>query len=195
VLLLAGALVPLLVLCGRRMPTDVGLGWLACALAPALGWLGLAGAFPALAGQARRWPQRAALGMLAYWWLRLAEPLLGRRLWLGEPAGTPAHALWEGSLSAAATHVLGPLLALGVLLGALLWGAGAALLPWLVRGRSALRDALAVGVWSAALALATPALDAGLVAHAARPEPLGLLLGATLGALAALAARAVRGPV
>jgi hypothetical protein len=194
-LLLAAALAPLLLLSGRRSSSDAGLAWLACALAPALGWLGLAGAFPALAGQARRWPERAALGALAYWWLRLAEPLLGRRLWLGEPAGTPAHAAWEGSLSAAATHVLGPLLVLGVLLGALLWAAAAALLPLFVRGRSALRDAFGAGAWAAALALATPALDAGLAGRAAQLEPRGLVVGAALAALVAVAARAVRGPV
>ncbi|HXP37224.1 MAG TPA: serine/threonine-protein kinase, partial [Solirubrobacteraceae bacterium] len=66
---------------GRRDRAGTG-GWLACVLAPALGVVGLAGAFPAIAGQAPRWRMRAALGALGYWWLALAEPLLERRLWL-----------------------------------------------------------------------------------------------------------------
>jgi eukaryotic-like serine/threonine-protein kinase len=157
--------------------------------------VGLAGTFPALAGQASRWRERAALGALGYWWLLLAEPVAGRELWLGEPSGTPARAAWESSLSLAGTHVLAPLLSTGVLLGALLWALGAAVLPWVVRGRSAVRDVVAVTVWAAALASATPALDAGLSPHAARADPRGLVLGAIVGALAAVAARALRGPV
>jgi eukaryotic-like serine/threonine-protein kinase len=194
-LLAFAALIPLLVLSGPRAAPRAGAGWLACALAPVLGLVGLAGTFPALAGQASRWRERAALGALGYWWLLLAEPVAGRELWLGEPSGTPARAAWESSLSLAGTHVLAPLLSTGVLLGALLWALGAAVLPWVVRGRSAVRDVVAVTVWAAALASATPALDAGLSPHAARADPRGLVLGAIVGALAAVAARALRGPV
>jgi eukaryotic-like serine/threonine-protein kinase len=194
-LLAFAALLALLVLPGERRGSRLGAGWLAAALAPVLGLAGLAGAFPAIAGQASRWHERAALGALGYWWLSLAEPLLGRRLWLAPPAGMPARAAWEGSLSLAATHVIGPMLDLGLLLGALLWAAGAAVLPWLVRGHSAVRDLLAVTVWSAAIVAAAPALDAGLSAHATYPSPRGAVLGAILGALFVLAARALRGPV
>ena len=189
-LLLAGALAPLLL-----MPRRTGPGWLACALAPALGAVGLAGAFPALAGQPRRWRSRAALGMLGYWWTALAQPLLGQRLWLAPAAGMPARSAWEGSLSVCAQHVIGPLLTLGVLLGAMLWALAGVCLPWLVRGRSALADLLAAAAWSAAILLAAPALDAGLAAGASRAEPRGAVLGAILGCVAAVAARAVRGPV
>jgi hypothetical protein len=194
-LLALAALLPLLVLPGERGPARLGAGWLACVLAPVLGLAGLAGAFPALAGQASQWRQRGALAALGYWWLALAEPLLGRDLWLREPAGTPARAAWEGSLSLTATHVIGPLLALGVLLGALLWGAGAVALPWIVRGRRAALDIVAVTVWSAAITAAAPALDAGLSAHVMHPGPRGAVLGAILGGVIALAARALRGPV
>lgn len=194
-LLALAALAPLLFVCGPRGASRAGVAWLACALAPALGYVGLAGAFPALAGQAARWRERAALAALGYWWLRLAEPLSGRTLWLGAAPGTPARGAWESSPSAAVGHVIGPLLVLGVLLGALLWAAAAALLPWLVRGRSAVRDALAASVWSAALVLAEPALDAGLHGHSSHPDPRGAILGAALGALAAVAARALRGAV
>jgi serine/threonine protein kinase len=194
-LLLFAALLPLALLPAQRGDARLGAGWLGCAMAPVLGLAGLAGAFPALAGQASRWRERAALAALGYWWLTLARPLLGRELWLSAPAGTPARAAWEGSLSLTAAHVIAPLLALGVLLGALLWGAGAAILPWIVRGRSAALDIVAVTVWSAAIAASAPELDAGLSAHAAHPTPHGAVLGAILGAVVAVAARALRGPV
>ena len=194
-LLAFAALLALLVLPGERHSSRLGAGWLVAALAPALGLAGLAGAFPAIAGQATRWRERAALAALGYWWLSLAEPLLERRLWLAPAAGTPARAAWEGSFSLTATHVIGPMLDLGLLLGALLWAAGAAVLPWLVRGRSAARDLLAVTVWTAAIVAAAPALGGGLSAHAAHPSPRGAVVGAILGALFVLAARALRGPV
>jgi eukaryotic-like serine/threonine-protein kinase len=160
-----------------------------------LGLAGLAGAFPAIAGQATRWRNRAALGALGYWWLTLAEPLLSRHLWLGEASRAPARAVWEGSLSSAAVHVVGPMLSLGVLLGAALWGAAAMLLPVLVRGRSAVFDVVAATMWSAAIAAAEPALDGGMPLGAAHASPRGAILGAVLGGVFVVAARALRGPV
>jgi eukaryotic-like serine/threonine-protein kinase len=191
------AVLPLLLLVRRP-----GLLWLAAGLAPLLGLAGLAGAFPAAAGQAARWRSRALLGALGYWWLRLAEPLLdtaGRRLWLGSPAGSGAGGgrslAWEHSLESAAVHALVPLLSVGLLCGAALWALAAVLLPWLVRGRSALFDALAGTLWAVVLAATAPLLDGGLTAHAGAPSPRGAVLGAALGAVLALAARALRGPV
>jgi hypothetical protein len=194
-LLALAALAPLLALSSALGTWRSGIGWLACILAPALGYVGLAGAFPALAGQASRWRERAALGALGFWWLRLAEPLLARKLWLGFPAGTPPRSVWEGAFGPAATHVIGPLLSTGALLGALLWAAGAVALPWLARGRSAVRDVVAVTIWASAIALAAPALDAGLSAGAAHPQPRGVVAGTIAGGLVAVAARALRGPV
>jgi hypothetical protein len=188
-LLALAAAAPLLAL-----PSRTGPGWLACLLAPVLGAAGLAGAFPAIAGQASRWRERATLAALGYWWLTLAEPLTGRRLWLGQAPGATPRITWEGSLVGAA-HLLGPLLALGVLLGAALWASGAIVLPWIVRGRSAALDVIAATTWSAALAAAAPMLDSGLSAHAAHPSPHGAVLGAILGAAIAVAARALRGPI
>jgi hypothetical protein len=176
------------------LPRRSGPGWLACALAPVLGLIGLAGAFPALAGQALRWRERAALAALGYWWLTLAEPLAGRRLWLGQPAGAPPRAAWEASLGGAA-HVLGPLLGVGLPLGAALWAGGAVVLPWILRGRSAALDVIAATTWSAALAATAPVLDYGLSAHATHPGPRGAVLGAILGGAIAVAARALRGPI
>ncbi len=194
-LLVLAALLPLLVVPGERRSSRLAGAWLAGVLAPALGLAGLAGAFPAIAGQSPRWRERAALAALGYWWLLLAEPLLARRLWLGEASGTPARGAWEGSLSLAAVHVIAPLLTLGVLLGTSLWALSSVVLPWLVRGRSAAFDLIAAVAWSAAILAATPLLDSGLSAHASHASPRGAVLGAILGTTLAVAARALRGPV
>ena len=189
-LLLSAAAAPLALL-----PRRCGPSWLAGGLAPVLGLAGLAGAFPAVAGQAASWRKRATLGALGYWWLTLAEPLLARDLWLGPAPGTPPRPVWEGSLSTAASHVLAPMLSFGVLLGALLWATGAVVLPWIVRGSVAALDVVAATMWSAAIVAATPMLDDGLSAAAIHALPRGAVLGAVLGGLVAVGARALRGPV
>ncbi len=194
-LLLAAALVPLAALPVGRRRTGTTPMWAVGGLAPVLGLAGLAGGYPALAGQAIRWRERAALGALGYWWLCLAEPLLARQLWLGPASQTPARGAWEGSLTLTATHVIAPLCTLGVAFGAALWALGALALPLLVRGRSAPLDVLTAGVWSVALVIAAPIFDSGLAAHGAHASPRGAILGALLGALIAVAARALRGPV
>jgi len=199
-LIAVAGLLPLLVLPGEERSSRVSAVWIACALAPVLGLVGLAGAFPAIAGQAARWRWRLVLGALGYWWLTLAEPLadsqsVARRLWLGAAPGTPAHGAWEGSIGTTASHVLDPMLSLGVLFGALLWAAGALALPWIVRGRSATLDVVAVVVWSSAIVAVAPALDAGLSAQLTHLSPRGAVLGAVVGGLVALAGRALRGPV
>jgi len=189
-LLVVLATAPLLAL-----PRRSGPGWMAAALAPALGAVGLAGAYPAVASQAARWRERALLGALGYWWLTLAEPLLGRTLWLGMRPGTPSAHAWEPSLQAASDHVVGPLLNVTVLLGAALWALAAAIEPLLVRGRSAAADIVAATVWSAALVATVPQLAAGHASYGAHPSPRGAVLGAVVGGIVAVAARALRGPV
>jgi serine/threonine protein kinase len=188
-LLLAGG-APLLAL-----PRRSGPGWLAAALAPALGLAGLAGAFPALAGQRAGWRARSALAALGFWWLALAEPLLTRRLWLGPPSPIPSRAAWEASFAAATTHVVGAVLTPELLLGAAVWALAAAILPLIVRGRSAALDAAAALAWTVALLAATPLLERALLAHGGAPSPRGALLGAVLGCALAICARALRGPV
>jgi hypothetical protein len=188
-LLAAAAAAPLIAL-----PRRSGPGWIAAALAPLLGLLGLAAAYPAIAGQASRWRSRAALAVLGYWWLALAEPLAGRRLWLGQTATTAPRGGWEASLGGGA-HVLGLAISTGLLLGAALWACGAVVLPWILRGGSAALDVVAATTWSAALAAAAPLLDSGLARHASHPQPRGIVLGAILGGAIAVAARALRGPI
>jgi eukaryotic-like serine/threonine-protein kinase len=194
-LLALAALAPLILLPVGRQAQGGSGGWLLCALAPLLGVIGLAGAFPAIAGQARRWRMRAAFAAVGYWWLTLAEPLLAHRLWLGPATNTPPRDVWEGSLNATAVHVIGPLLSLGVLLGAASWALGAVLLALIVRGRNAAVDVIAVSVWSAALAVATPLLVSSAQGHAVQVNPRGAVLGAVLGGAVAVGARALRGPV
>jgi eukaryotic-like serine/threonine-protein kinase len=195
-LLLLAAVVPALLLLGPRP----GFAWLSAGLAPVFGLVGLAGVYPALAGQAGGWQRRALLGAFGYWWLTLATALVaggssGARLWLAPPAGLPQRSAWEGSLDSAATHVIAPALAFGTLFGAILWALAAAVLPWVVRGRSPLIDAIAAACWSAGLLAATPYFDAGLTSGSALSQPRGAVLAAVLAAATAVGARALRGPI
>jgi hypothetical protein len=164
-------------------------------MAPALGLAGLAGAFPALAGQRSSWFARAGVAALGFWWLALAESLLRRRLWLGPPVGLPPRAAWESSINAAATHVIAPTFTVELLLGAAVWALASAILPWLLRGRSAALDVGAAVLWTIALLAAVPLLERALLAHASQTSPRGALLGAVLGCALAICARALRGPV
>ncbi|HEY5287358.1 MAG TPA: protein kinase [Solirubrobacteraceae bacterium] len=191
--------VSLLVLAGGApllaLPHRSGPGWLAAGLAPVLGLAGLAGAFPALAGQRSSWLARGALAALGFWWLALAESLLRRRLWLGPPARLPPKAAWEGSIHATATLVIAPTFTVELLLGAAVWALASVVLPWLVRGRSAALDVGAAIAWTVALLAAVPLLERALLAQATRPSPRDALLGAVLGCMLAICARALRGPV
>jgi hypothetical protein len=188
-LLVLAAGAPLLAL-----PRRSGPGWLVAALAPALGLAGLAGAFPALAGQRSDWRARAALAALGFWWLALAESLLAKRLWLGPPSGLPPRNTWEASFGKAATHVIGATLTVELLLGAAVWALASTILPWIVRGRSAALDVGGAVAWTVALLAAVPLLDRALLAHVSQPSPHGALLGAVLGCVLAVCARALRGP-
>jgi eukaryotic-like serine/threonine-protein kinase len=171
-----------------------GRAWSVPFAAPLMGVALLAGAYPALAGQARTLWRRAALGALGFWMVALAEPVARETLWYGRSRGMWKSAAWEGSASDAVVHVLRPLLESGTLACAGLWAVGAAVLPWLVRGRSAALDLVAATLWAAALAA-----GAGMIGHALgsgvvpQPDPRGVALGAAAGVLIAVAARAVGG--
>ncbi|MFP5362479.1 MAG: protein kinase domain-containing protein [Thermoleophilia bacterium] len=186
-LVVAVAAVPVAPLLMRR-----GALWSLPAAAPALGLIGLAAAWPALAGQPARWTARAALGGLGGWWLGLAELLTAgesSRLAFGRAPDVLPRGAWEGSAVDAMQHALWPMLAGGALGLVALWALAAAVLPVLVRGRSAALDIVAVTGWSAALAVATQTLSEAVVLDPLR----GLVAGAVAGGVIAVAARALRG--
>jgi hypothetical protein len=167
-----------------------GPWWSAPALGPLLGLVSLAGAFPAVAGQARTAWQRAALGALGAWWLALAEPLLGRDLYLGRGDGTaPRHEVAQ-SVSAVVHHALRPLATTELAMLIATWALAAAVLPLIVRGRSRLLDLAAAGAWATALAVA-----GSWHASATASLPRGWALGAVAAGLVAFAVRRTRGPV
>jgi eukaryotic-like serine/threonine-protein kinase len=169
----AAALVALAVVVPPLLLRRRGLTWSLPAVAPALGLVDLAGAYPALAGRAPGALTRAVLGAAGLWWLLLAEPLVGQELLLGAPPREAGETLRE-------------LVSSGALLLAPVWAAAALVLPWLVAGRSLAVDVVLASAWAAALAAAT-----GAVAdRAGLPEPRGLVAGAVLaGALAVIGAR------
>jgi hypothetical protein len=171
-----------------------GRAWSVPFAAPLMGVVLLAGAFPAVAGQARTLWRRAALGALGFWMVALAEPVVHETLYYGRVRGTPHGTAWEGSLHDAATHVIAPLLNSGVLACAALWAGAAAILPWLVRGRSAALDLVAATLWAAGLAAAAGAIGRALGPGVVpQPDSRGTALAAAAGVLIAVAARAVRG--
>lgn len=186
---LAAAVLPAVVL----LPHD-GILWPAPAGAPLLGIAGLALAWPALAGQARDWTQRVALGALGVWWLALAEALSEPRLLLGDAPGTATRAAWEASATRAVTDVLVPLVSSGVLTIAALWAALAWALPLIVRGRSLVVDVVAVTAWAAGLAAGTAALAAALPWSGGAPEPRGLVVAALAAGAIGLLGAATRAP-
>jgi hypothetical protein len=165
-LLVVAALVPVVL-----SPRD-GTAWPLAAGAPALGaiGLGLAAAWPALAGLAGRAWRRATLAATGWLWLSLAR------------------APYTSSTSDTLHHVLAPLLAVGTLAGAGVWAAAAIVLPWAGIRRSPVLEAALLTTWAASLALGTiaasrlGAASPGWTAGAA-------VLGALAGALAAFVTR------
>ena len=79
--------------------------------------------------------------------------------------------------------VTGPTLALCAV-----WAVAAAVLPLVVRGRTAAIDMVAAAGWAIALGVATGALATA----AGVPDPRGLVAGALVAGAAAVVARAVR---
>jgi serine/threonine protein kinase len=186
-LLLVAALIPVLLLPRR------GTYWPLPAIAPALGLVGLGGAWPALAARiaASAWG-RAALAATGWLWLALAAPLAGSDLYTRRAPGTPRPDIWSSSLSSTADAVIRPLATSGVLAGALVWALAALVLPWLVSGRSLPRDIVFVSAWAAMTVSATEvaiALSSGSPTVSAPPTAI---IGAVAGAVSALAPSAHR---
>ncbi len=177
--LLAGlALAPVPLLLRRR-----GTTWTLPAAAPLLGLVGLAVAYPALAGRARGWFARAALGALGAWWALLLAPIAARDLLGGPPAPLPDR------VEAATDRVLAPLLESGVLLHAAVWAVAAAILPWIVRGRWLALDLVAASAWAAALGASTFAVADAMNA----PEPRQVVLASVVAGVLAVGIPHLRG--
>jgi eukaryotic-like serine/threonine-protein kinase len=136
--------------------------WPLSAAAPALGLIGLAGAWPALAARGATAWRRAVLGAVGWIWLLLASAITGKALYLPPvPGVAPPHA-WMSSLSATVDQLLRPEVSAGVLAPALVWALGAVTLPWLVRGGSLVLDAIRVIVWAVIVVSATGAAIAAV---------------------------------
>jgi serine/threonine protein kinase len=162
--LVAGALVPVVL-----SPRD-GPAWPLSAGAPALGAVGLACAWPGVAGLAGPVWRRATLAATGWLWLALVH--------------TPD--TW--SINDTVHHVLAPLLTVGTLAGALVWAAAAIVLPLTRTGRSLVLEVALLAGWAAALAAATIAAAAP-VSSDLRCTPAAALAGALVGAVVALVTR------
>ena len=173
-----------------------GRAWSVPFAAPLMGVALLAGAYPALAGQARTLWRRAALGALGFWMLVLAEPVVHETLYYGRARGTRARQRLGGLAARRRARTCSRRCSIAACSPARRCGRPrAAVLPWLVRGRSAALDLVAATLWAAGLAA-----GAGAIGHA-----LGAGVGAAAGSraaprsaaaaavLIAVAARAVRG--
>ena len=91
--------------------------------------------------------------------------------------------------------MIAPAITVQLLIGIAVWAAAAAVLPLVVRGRSAALDVAGALTWTIALLASVPLLQRSAASHAAHVSPRGALLGAVLGCVLAVCARALRGPV
>jgi hypothetical protein len=163
--------------------------WTVPALAPLLGVAGLGVAYPAVAGQASTWDRRAALGVVGWLWLALAEAAVKTPLLFGLVDGQRERRYWLHDGWRALSHAVAPLFASPTVLTGVAFAIAAALLPVLVRGLRLALDLIAAAVWAGALyaallgieTLAGPGVDAR-----------GAAAGAALAAVIAVTAGAVR---
>jgi hypothetical protein len=160
-----------------RRPT----AWPLAAAAPALGLIGVAGAWPALAARAGTAWRRAALGFTGWVALLLASPIAGRGLYLPLVAPTPPVRVWAGSPSDTLHHVLSPILSSGALAPGAVWALGALVLPWLVRGRRPALDGVLAIMWTVLVVTAS----AAVLTTAAESTFVGQASTATAGAVVA----------
>jgi hypothetical protein len=146
--------------------------WPLGAAAAALGVVSLAGAWPALAGRARTAWERIGLGAVGWIWTAAAGVLAHHALYTRPPASVGVAVITPG--------LLGP---------AVIWAAGAALVPWISRRSLPLQVVLA-SAWAGALASGTtsllqawagaPRANSGVVALGAVGGWLGLLAPAMI---------------
>jgi hypothetical protein len=188
-LILAAAAMPIPLLLPRA-----GLLWSVPIFAPLLGAIALGPAFIGVAALAPTPWRRAGLGAAGFVWLAMGEVLTGRNLLFGVSDGTLPRADWEGSISAAASDALGPLLSGPALAPAAVWAAFAVLLPLVVRGRWLTIDLLGAGLWAAGLVAAHAALGDMLAATTALDQARGAAAGAIGAGLIAVAVSQMASP-
>jgi len=179
-------LIPLALIPALLLPR-AGAAWPLAAGAPALGIIGLAGAWPALAARARTPIRRAGLGAAGWAALILTAPFTAGGLYMSLPPNTPPAGIWTGSAYDALHHVLAPLLSDGLWAPAPIWALAAIALPRLVKHRSLKLDIVRVTLWSALLVAATAAALGAAGAPKALQTPTSAVLGAVAGAIVALA--------
>jgi serine/threonine protein kinase len=164
-----------------------GASWPLAAAAPALGVIGLAGAWPAVAGMARTPLRRAGLGAAGWVALVAAAPFTTSGLYLNLPANTPPTGIWTGSAYDTLHHVLGPLLSDGLLAPAPIWALAALSLPHVVKRRSLRADLARTIAWTALTIAGTAAALGAAGAPKALQTPPSAMLGAIAAAVLALA--------
>jgi hypothetical protein len=164
-----------------------GFLWSVPVAAPLLGTIALGPAFIGIAALASTTTRRVGLAAAGLWWLVLGEALTGKELLFGSPDGTMARSTWEGSISAAASDALGPLVTTPALAPALVWAAGAVALALVVRGRWLAVDLLGAGLCAAALIAAHIALGDALAADVALDHARGAVAGSITAALVVVA--------
>jgi eukaryotic-like serine/threonine-protein kinase len=188
-LVLAAAAVPIPFLLPRA-----GLLWSVPVLAPLLGTVALAPVFVGVAALAPTPWRRAGLAAAGFGWLALGEVVTGESLLFGVPDGVLPRADWEGSISAAASDALDPLLSSPALVPAAAWAAFAVLLPLVVRGRWLAVDLIGAGLWATGLIVAHIALGDMLAGTTALDEARGMVAGCVGAALVALAVSQIATP-
>jgi eukaryotic-like serine/threonine-protein kinase len=181
-LVLAAAAAPIPLLLPRA-----GLLWSVPVFAPLLGTVALGPAFVGAAALAPTPWRRAGLAAAGFGWLAVGEIVTGKDLLFGVPDGTLPRTEWQGSISAAASDALGPLLSGPALAPAFVWAVFAALLPLVVRGRWLAVDLLGASLWAVGLIAAHAALGDLLAATTALDQARGLIAGAIGGALVVVA--------
>ena len=164
-----------------------GLLWSLPALAPLLGALALAPAFVAVAALAPTAWRRAGLGAAGALWLLTAEALTGEALLFGTPDVVPGREAWEGSLSQAATDVIGPIASSQLTLVLAVWAGFAVVLPLLLRGRWLAMDCIGAAIWAAGLMVALAAVGDLTAGTAVLEQARGAVAGALVGAVVAVA--------
>ena len=175
-LVLAAAALPVPFLLPRA-----GLLWSVPVIAPLLGTIALAPAFIGVAALAPTAARRAGLAAAGLWWLLVGEAITGRSLLFGSPDGTLGRQAWEGSISAAVSDALQPLLTTPAIAPVFVWIAGAIALALVVRARWVAVDLIGAGLVAAGLVAAHVALGDALAADVA----LGHARGGVAGSIAA----------